>query len=653
MTSTAIKGIKSQERSIKTLGEPQIRKLESPIRPIRPVHVAAVRASFKHRENGVVDVRSTEPLADYPDRVTDRLKFWAAQVPDHIFLAQRAASGNWETINYADTWKRVRRLGAGLLQQGLSADRPLMILSGNSIEHGLLALAAMYVGIPYAPIAPSYSLSVREYGALEHVMQDLDPGMVFVQNGSLFAPALRAVLRKNICVVHHGPAPGGFDSIAFGDLVTTEPSAQVAEAKADEANEQTSPDSICKVLYTSGSTGFPKGVITTNRMLCSNQQMLRQVMPCLAEDPPVMCDWLPWNHTFGGSHNFGIALHNGGTLYIDHGKPAADSFAETVRNLREIAPTAYFNVPKGYEMLVANLRADPVLRSNFFSRLQLLFFAAAGLNRRTWDDLRQIAFEACGEEILVVTGLGATESAPFALSTGVEGSSPGWIGLPVPGVDLKLVPVGGRIEARLRGPSITPGYWRRPDLNQAAFDEENYYRMGDALKLVDAAEPQKGFLFDGRLNEDFKLSSGTWVRTGMLRMRLLAHFDGLLQDAVLTAPDRDYVAALLFPALNSCRKLSPNLNQSTSAAEILLLPEVRSAFQERLQSFAAQNTGTSTYIQRALLLDSPPSMEAREITDKGTLNPAAVLKNRAAALERLYQEPSPDDVLCVDKPSKE
>ena len=609
------------------------------------MHVVALRAFFKHRENGVIDVR-TEPLADYPRRVTDRLKFWAAQAPDRTFLSQRTPSGNWEISTYADALSRVRSLAAGLLREGLSPDRPLMILSGNSIEHGLLALAAMYAGIPYAPIAPSYSLSVREYGALQQVVQDLGPGMVFVQNGSLFAPALKAVLPKNVRVVHYGSAPDGFDSIDLAHLAAAEPSSQV-----DDANEQTGADSICKVLYTSGSTGSPKGVITTNRMLCSNQQMIRQVMPCLAEEPPVMCDWLPWNHTFGGSHNFGIALHNGGTLYIDCGKPTADSFAETVSNLREIAPTAYFNVPKGYEMLVEHLRVDAALRKNFFSRLQLLFFAAAGLNRRTWDDLRQIAFDTCGEEILVVTGLGATESAPFALSTGIEGSSPGWIGLPVPGVDLKLVPVGERTEARLRGPSITSGYWRRPDLNSSAFDEENYYRMGDAVRLVDAADPQKGFLFDGRLNEDFKLSSGTWVRTGMLRMRLLAHFDGLLQDAVVTAPDRDYVAALLFPALDSCRKLCSNLKESTSVSDMLSRPEVRSAFRERLNSFASQNTGSSTYVKRALLLDAPPSMEAREITDKGTLNPAAILKNRAAALNRLYQEPLPDEVLCVDKPS--
>ncbi len=629
---------------VQTMGDSEIQTQKPSARPIRTVHVTKLRASFEHCGDGVVRVHSTEPLGTYPNRITDRLEFWASQAPSRVFLAQRSATGDWEKITYADTWRRVRRLAAGLLSEGLSPEKPLMILSGNSIEHGLLALAAMHVGIPYAPIAPSYSLSGPGFGALEYVWQNLAPGMVFAQDGSLFAPALKAVARDGVRVVHHRSAPlNGIRSIDLAELESKESPSHV-----DDAHTNIGPDSIAKILYTSGSTGLPKGVITTNGMLCSNQQMLRQVMPCLAEEPPVLCDWLPWNHTFGGSHNFGIALYNGGTLFIDSGKPNPGSYAETINNLRDIAPTAYFNVPKGYQMLVEHLRSDDALRHHFFSRLKLLFFAAAGLNPRTWDDLREIAFETCGEEILIVTGLGATESAPFAMSTGIEGSSPGWIGLPVPGVDLKLVTVEGRTEARLRGPSITPGYWRRPDLNQVAFDEENYYRMGDAVKLVDPSDPQKGFLFDGRLNEDFKLSSGTWVRAGILRMRLLAHFDGLLQDLVLAAPDRDYIVALLFPSMDSCGELCGTLSHTASLSEIVLRPEVRLAFQERLNSFALQMTGASTRVQRAILLDSAPSREAYEITDKGTLNPAAVLKNRAEALNMLYEEPLAPGVLTVE-----
>jgi len=628
---------------MKTVDETRIQKRPLLGRPIRPVHVVAPRAVFEPKANGVVYVHSTETLGVYPDRATDALKCWAEKAPDRTFLGQRGPNGEWQTTTYADAWSRLRRIAAGLLGFGLSSTTPLIILSGNSIEHALVALAAMHVGIPYAPIAPSYSLSAPQYGALKHIWQDLAPGMVFVEAGSHFSSALKAVVDEKIPIIHHGSRPEGFHSISLEDLESTEPSSDV-----DHANEQTGPDSIAKILYTSGSTGLPKGVITTNRMLCSNQQMLRQVMPCFGEEPPVICDWLPWNHTFGGSHNFGITLYNGGTLYIDRGKPTPDFFAETVRNLREIAPTVYFNVPKGYEMLVECLRGDPGLRRTFFSRVKMLFFAAAGLNRRTWDELEQIAFETCGEEILIVTGLGATESAPFALSTGIGGSSPGWVGLPAPGINLKLISVGERTEARLRGPSITPGYWRRPDLNASAFDEEGYYCLGDALKFVDPSDQQRGFLFDGRLNEDFKLSSGTWVRAGNLRMRLLAHFGELLQDVVLAAPDCDYATALFFPSFEACRKLVPDFPQSTSPAELLSCPEVRLAFEQRLNSFAVENPGVSTHVRRAMLLDSPPSMEARELTDKGTLNQAAVLKNRSAVVEELYQEPASRKVLRVD-----
>ena len=614
-------------------------------RPVRRVNVATVRAIFEDTGNGVVHVRSTEPLREYPARVTDRLEQWAKQAPDRVFLAQRRDDGAWQTVTYSTALQRIQKIAASLLTSGLSPDRPLAILSGNSIEHGLLALAAMYAGIPYAPIAPSYSLGVKQFAALKHVWENLEPGMAFVQSGAQFSAALQAVLQSETVVVHHGSAPAGIDSISLGDLESAGTSVAAASA-----HKTVGPDSIAKILYTSGSTGLPKGVITTHRMLCSNQLMLEQVMPCLAEQPPVLCDWLPWNHTFGGSHNFGIALHNGGTLYIDAGKPTPELFAETVCNLREIATTAYFNVPRGYELLVEHLRADMDFRKHFFSRLNLLFFAAAGLSQKVWDDMQDLAFETCGEEILVVTGLGATETAPFAISTGVEGSSSGWIGLPAPGVELKLVPIGGRSEARVRGPSITPGFWRRPDLNATAFDDEGFYCMGDAIKLVDPANPQKGFVFDGRLNEDFKLSSGTWVRVGVLRMRLLAHFEGLLQDVVLAGPDRDFVSALCFPALPACRKLC-GASETGTSADLLARPEVRAAFQRKLDSFAAMNTTNSTRVARAAMLTLPPSFEARELTDKGSINQRAVLSNRAAVVEELYLESPPEHVLVANQTS--
>jgi feruloyl-CoA synthase len=613
-------------------------------RPVRPVRVAPLEAIVERRDNGVMYIRSPRPLGDYPVRVTDPLEVWATQAPGRTFLAQRSADGQWQSVSYAETLLRVRRLAQGLLNHGLSAERPLIILSGNTIEHGLLALAAMYAGIPYAPIAPAYSLAVKEFAALSYVWKNFGPAMVFADDGARFSRALKSVTQPGTEIIFHRSQPEGLRSISLAELESAVPSSAM-----DEANRRINPDSIAKILYTSGSTGLPKGVITTHRMLTSNQQMLREMLQFLVDEPPVLCDWLPWNHTFGGSHNFGIVLHNGGSLYIDAGKPTPDLFGETLRNLREIAPTAYFNVPKAYEMLVAHLRTDGAFRKFFFSRLNFMFFAAAGLSQHIWDELQDIAFETCGEEILVVTGLGATESAPYALSTGIEGAASGSLGLPVPGVELKLVPMEEKIEARLRGPSITPGFWRRPELTAAAFDEENYYRLGDAVKFADPTDPLKGFVFDGRLNEDFKMSSGTWVRVGPLRMRLLAHFGILVQDVVIAGPDREFTTALFFPVLEACRKLCPSISPNAAASEVLERPEVRQAFQERLNSFAAASTGSSTRIERAILLDTPPSIEVQEITDKGSINQKIVLANRATIVAGLYREPVSERVLTLTK----
>jgi feruloyl-CoA synthase len=376
-------------------------------------------------------------------------------------------------------------------------------------------------------------------------------------------------------------------------------------------------------------------------MLCSNQQMLREVFLFLQDAPPVLCDWLPWNHTAGGNHNFGIVLYNGGTLYIDEGKPTATHFAATVRNLREIPCTGHFTVPRFYEMLMPHLRSDAVLRETFFKDLQVIFYAAAGLGQRFWDELRDVSIQACGDELLIMTGLGATETAPFAICTGLDGAFAGMIGLPVPGMGLKLTPAGEKLEGRVRGPNITPGYYKDEALTWAAFDEEGYYKLGDGMRFVDESDPRRGLIFDGRLAEDFKLSTGTWVSVGPLRSRILAAAAGLAQDVVIGAPDRDYVTAFIFPNLTMCRTLA-GLDPSAAARDVLTHPAVRAAFCQALERLAADSTGSSTFVARAMLLDEPPSAEAREITDKGSLNQKAVLAHRAVLVDRLYaDEPSP------------
>jgi feruloyl-CoA synthase len=569
-------------------------------RPVRTVNVPNAEAAFHRRPDGTLYVRSTRMLGPYPVKLTERLEYWAVQAPDRNFLAQRDPAGGWRRVTYAEALRGVRAIAQALLNRRLDSDRPVAILSGNSIEHALLGLACMYCGVLYAPIAPAYSLASGELTTLRYLWQQLEPALVFAAERATFEKPLAAIANSQTEIVTLG---------SFEELTGIAPTGAV-----DDAHARVTPDTIAKILFTSGSTGRPKGVITTQRMLCSNQQMLRAAMPFLADESPVLCDWLPWNHTFGGSHNFGIVLYNGGTMYIDEGKPTPAGFTATVANLHDVATTAYFNVPKGYEMLVPVLRANEGFRRRFFSRLKVLFYAAAGLNQRVWDDLQDLAVDACGEEILMMTGLGATESSPMAMATSVEGAAAGMVGLPVPGVELKIAAVESKMEARLRGPNITPGFWRDPELTKAAFDDEGFYRLGDALLPADPENPLRGFAFDGRIAEDFKLSTGTWVSVGPLRASFLTGLAGVAQDVVLAAPDRDYVAALIFPAPGATpEKVRP-----------------------LLQSFAQRATGISTRVQRAILLEQPPSMDHGELTEKGSINQKAVLRNRAQIVEEAY-----------------
>jgi len=652
---------------------------------VRPARLGPLDAVVDRRPDGTTYVRSPHALGPYAAKLTERLEHWAVHAPDRTFLAERVApnrgqtprepgsdptssdpmgsdptgsdptgsdptgsdpngsdpNGAWRRVTYAEALARVRRIAQGLLDRGLSPERPIAILSGNGIEHGLLALAAMYVGVPYAPIAPAYSLIAREYGTLRYLVESLRPALVFAADGKAFANALRAVVHDAEVVVgvaaseraSWGQTPAGSDPFALTTTQFSELEALPATQAVDAAHAAVGPDTVAKVLFTSGSTGRPKGVITTQRMLCANQEQLRSVLAFLAEEPPVLCDWLPWNHVFGGSHNFGIVLYNGGTLYIDEGKPMTGAFDATVRNLREVESTVYFNVPRGYEMLVPYLRADAELRTRFFRRVEILFYAAAGLGQRFWDELQEIAVEACGERVRMVTGLGATESAPFALCIASDDARAGMVGLPVPGVELKLAPVGDKLEARLRGPNITPGFWHDPRRTHAAFDEEGYYRLGDALVWVDPADPSKGLAFDGRLDEDFKLSTGTWVSVGPLRARLLASLAPYAQDVVIAGHDRDEVTVLIFPNRATCNALRAD--------------DLRAILSGSLGEVCAGATGSSTRVPRALMLDEPPSIDAGEITDKGSINQRAVLRHRAALVEELYALPASARVIIA------
>ena len=599
---------------------------------MRPVRIGPYDTVVRHGDGGTLYMESPHALGAYAEKITERLEHWASVAPDRTYLAERDGSGGWKRVSYGEALAAVRSLAQAIIDRRLSPARPIVILSGNSIDHALLALASMYAGVLYAPIAPAYSLQAREFTTLRQIFARMEPGLVFAAEGAAFERALIDAVPPGCELVVSSSAPASIPSTPLSALLATPVTAAV-----DDAHARVNGDTIAKILFTSGSTGRPKGVINTQRMFCSNQQMLREVFLFLQDAPPVLCDWLPWNHTAGSNHNFGIVLYNGGTLYIDEGKPTATHFGATVRNLREVPCTAHFTVPRFYEMLMPYLRSDAVLRETFFKDLKLIFYAAAGLGQRFWDELRDVSIEACGEELLIMTGLGSTETAPFAICTGPDGAFAGMIGLPVPGMELKLSPAGEKREGRVRGPNITPGYYKDEELTRAAFDEEGFYKLGDGMRFVDEADPERGLIFDGRLAEDFKLSTGTWVSVGPLRARMIAEGAGLVQDVVIGAPDRDYVTALIFPNLSICRTLA-GLNGDATVRDVLGHQAVRDRLKQALAKLAAESTGSSTFVARAMLMEEPPSADLREITDKGSLNQKTVLANRAALVDEMYGE---------------
>ena len=590
----------------------------------------AVQAALEVRADGIQVLRSTEPLGPYPERITDRLEQWAREVPDRTFVAKRVNGGDWRRISYAEMLQRAQAVGQALVNRGLSAERPVVILSDNDLEHLTLVMGALWVGVPHATISSAYSVIAQDYGKLKYIIDTLKPGLVFASHGAPYARAIQACVGADVEVVLTEGQLDGRQTTRFDALLDTPLSASAVAAHA-----RVNADTIAKFMFTSGSTKHPKGVVITQRMWCANQQMLRQCMAFLAEEPPVLVDWLPWNHTFGGNHNVGITLYNGGTLYIDDGKPTPKGIAETLRNLREIQPTVYFNVPKGFDEIATAMNTDAALRESLFKRVQAFMCGGAGISQASWNLIDQHAERTVGERIRIIGGLGMTETAPsctFVLGTDARA---GYIGLPCPGVEVKLVPLGDKTEVRFRGPNVMPGYWRDPENTAKAFDAEGFYCTGDAVTFVDPQEPTKGLMFDGRIAEDFKLSTATFVSVGPLKASIVALGAPLVQDAVITGLNRDEVGALVFPRVEECRQLA-GLPESATATEVLRDPKVVAFFQTLADKLWQAGTGSANRVARLHAMSEPPSIDKGEITDKGSINQRNVLTHRAALVDALY-----------------
>ncbi|MDP9084870.1 MAG: feruloyl-CoA synthase [Pseudomonadota bacterium] len=559
---------------------------------------------------------------------------WAREAPQRDFLLERAAGGAWQAVTYGKALEEVQLIAGGLLSMRLTPAAPIVILSENSVQHALLMLAAMHVGIPIVPVSPAYSLVSRDFAKLKSIIERVAPAIIYVESVTRYAAALIAIKDLHSAAIVAGAAEAGssIPAISFQDLYCENARHAVAGAFA-----AVTPDTVAKVLFTSGSTDEPKGVINTQRMLCSNQQAKAQVWPFLEQTPPILVDWLPWNHTFGGNHNFNLVLRNGGTLYIDAGRPVAALWLQTVVNLREIAPTIYFNVPRGFELLIGELRTDRQLRRRFFSKLQVIFCAAAPLPQHLWDALLELCRQAHRQNIPVVSAWGSTETSPLVTDCHFQADRTGVIGLPVPGCELKLLASGDKTEIRVRGDNVFPGYWGQPELSARQFDEDGFYRIGDAVKFADESKPERGLVFDGRLSEDFKLLTGTWVNVGNLRTRAMTALAPLAQDIVVAGHEQRDISLLIFPNAAACRAHCADLPPNAGLPRVLAHPRVRGHIANGLALLWREMPASSTSAARALLLEEAPSIDAGEITDKGYINQRAVLARRKAAVDMLLE----------------
>jgi feruloyl-CoA synthase len=600
--------------------------------------------AHERRPDGAVVLRSARALGAMPRSLGAVLERQAAAEGSRIFLAERDPTSAWRRITYAEAARTANAIAQSLVDRRLGPERPVLILADNGIDHALMMLGAMHVGVPVVPVSTAYARLSQDFGKLRHILGLVEPGLIYLDEAGRYAKALETL-----------GVPPGVEIVAsrgsLGGLAHVTPFSALAEVRptpaVDAAFARVGLDTTAKILFTSGSTGQPKGVINTQRMLCSNQEMIAQAWTFINERPPVLVDWLPWSHTFGGNFNINFVLRNRGTFYIDEGKPAL--IGRTVANLKEVSPTVYLNVPRGYALLLDRLETDTELQRSFFARLDLLFYAAAALPRTLWVRLEALSLKVLGRKVPFVSSWGMTETAPSATIVHFRLDGPGNVGVPGPGIAVKLVPDADKLEIRVKGPNVTPGYFKAPELNGQLFDAEGWLRTGDAVRLADPDNPAAGLMFDGRVAENFKLLTGTWVNVGMLRPAVIAAGAPVIEDAVVTGHDRDEIGLLIFPSLAGLRSLCPELGPEAALKDLVGRPAVRAALVEGLKCHNAAAGGTATTrIARCLLMTEPPSIDANEITDKGYLNQRAVLTKRAALVEHLHADPAHPDVAVIE-----
>ncbi|MGR3368437.1 MAG: feruloyl-CoA synthase [Sagittula sp.] len=595
----------------------------------REVSFWTPRLTVDRRADGTILLAQEEPLGAYPDHMGQRFAHWAQEAPDRIWMAEKSGDG-WDTLSYGEAWARIRAIGEALARSGLTQDTPVLILSGNSIAHALMALGAQHVGVPSAALAPAYALTGGDYAKLRDIAAQISPGLIFADDAGPYADAITTVFGAEVPVASLTGTVKGRETLSFDDLTQT----PLTDAEATAAAAVT-PDTVAKFLFTSGTTGSPKAVIQTQRMLCANQQMVQQCFTFMKETPPVVVDWAPWNHTASGNKVFNMVIYNGGTYYIDDGRPTPKAIHKTIETLHEISPTWYFNVPLGYQMLLDAFETDAKLRETFFRRIQMLFYAGAGMSQPVWDRLTRVCDQMVPGGVLLTSGFGATETGPFSVINTARQKKSGNLGLPAHGVTLKLVPQGDKLEARVKSPSITPGYWKNAALTEEAFDEEGFYRFGDAFRFADPDDPSQGLLFDGRLAENFKLASGTWVAVGPLRAKLTDDLGGLASDVVIAGEGHTELGALVVPNRAALREIA---GEDLDGEELLSHPEVRRRTADRLAAHARAATGSASRVLRLMYMSVPLDFDKGEVTDKGSINQRAVLRHRADLVEALWSE---------------